>query len=360
MLHVQSGTFSNFVGCHYWNLNDENVDENSAIPLYTMDGRPNLFILESSLQMGPVGFPGRPALHEISSTVKVVEQEQLAIHEYQLHLDELEKDPTMEPRSDFNWNDVKFWSDFWKSRAFPDCKQMLPPAEVVEEKQFWWESHADLEDTPLRLVMERMDEIHSVAMTLDAVGIFSGRSLDYSEFVRDELSKKSAFQYLPLHGNFSDSFFINFAKFFDSSASYATIFPFESKGEISRFSASALIGVQTHLFCQDTISRLNPGLVQPEFSLEDIPGGFRKHLTLPIPFPQDLFPGQNVHAAVHACKSGRRKFFLQAGKALENYRVGGKLKGGVVEFDDWKALEEVIAEAADEDSGAVDDEEDSG
>ena len=359
MLHVQSGTFSNFVGCHYWNLNDENVDENSAKPLYTSDGRPNLFILESSLEMGPVGFPGRPVLHEISDTVKLVEKEKLALHEYQLHLEELETDATMEPRANFNWDTVRFWSDYWKSRAFPDCMQILPPAETVEERQFWWETSADLEDTPLRLVMERMDEVRSVAMTLDCVGNLSGRSLGYSEFVRDELSKKSAFQFLPIHGNFSNSFFINFAKFFDSNASYATIFPFDSKEEISRFSASALIGLQTHLYCQDTISRLEPGLVTPEFSLEDLPGGFRKSLTLPIPFPPDLFPGQNVHAAVHAKPSGRRKFLLQAGKALEDFRIAGKLKPGNIEFDDWKALEEVLAEAADEEAGAADDEEDS-
>jgi len=371
MLHVQSGTFSNYVGAHYWNICDESCDENSAGPLYTFDGRPNLFFLESSLQMGPVGFPGRPNLAEVGPGVHVVEQEQLAVHEYQIHLSEIERDPTKEPRQDFDWESVRFWSDFWKTRAFPDCKQILPPSENLE-KFFWWESTVDLEDSQLRLAMERMDSIKAVSMTLDTAGGFAGASLGYAELISDELSRKSVVEFLPSEKQIDDNFLVNFAKFYDSTASFATIFPLEATEEISRFSSSAIFGAQVYTICSDHISRLNPGLAHTEFSWGKpltVDGGeiFKKNFSVPIPFPQNVIrePGYpdvtnfQVEAAVFDHHKERRNLLLKACKALENFKISGKLrKTEILEVDDWAALEEALAEAADEDKGAAEDESD--
>ena len=380
MFHAQCGTFANYLGSHYWNLVDDNFIESDESSF--SEGKPNLFILESSLALGPTGFEGFGGMEagnhtefNINENVEIRNEEKEARHEYQKYLEDLESGLiTNSSNATFDWDSsVRYWCDFWKARPFPDCMQILPPAADLRAS-FWWENSVDVDftESSIRKSIERMDTIHASVNSCDLLEGFAPYYLKLLEFIRDEFPKKSILTYLPCENKPSDSFYINFSKVFEVCESFSTILVADAQNtynscikanncpddnhHLTKFTSSAALGAQLQVLWDTKNARkLDPGLIHTEMVLtrtNDIQReglSFQRELNVPTPFPQRLLrnSGENVeqmHANVqvftrHTEKSRTLK---ECSKAMEVFRKSELRKNDILELDEWLATEELI------------------
>ena len=361
MLTLQSGTLSNFVGSHFWNLVDEN-DESSE--LFT-DDQHNLFYVESTLEMGPLGFEEVHPEEIESSTqnIKIMQQEKVELHEYQKHLLELELNPHLPSRDNFNWEtSVRFWCDFWKSKEFPKSRLLLPPSHDLSSR-YWFETERndfDFAESPLRTVLERMDVVHSITSVSDLADGFSDSSIELAEFIQDELPKKKQLVFLPFKTDALLSvksrdhphFFLNFVKLFDLCHEKSTI-AIQAAPEATPFARSAFLGAS--LYNLTKVLELPVTLMQISGNFEESEG-IKQHIQIPIPFPsQGKYSGDFV---VKEEEGGAKEILIQAEKEMKRFRVSGELrKFPQIEIDDWLGLEENIQETRENLWPTVDEEE---
>ena len=398
MLHIQSGSFANFIGAHYWNIADENstaaeISEDSfdsmrhTVPIpvaasravYTEDWKPNLFLIESSLALGPSGFQGvggmDPSEHAVHhSRVDIFRQETDLKHEYQAMLEQAELEPSLHRLDET----VKYWADFWKAKSFPDCRAILPPSADLSH-QYWWEESFPFEagESDLRKALERIDSVRDITNILNVHGGFASYSNEIMEFISEELANKHVFTMVSTEGKPTEPELVNFARLFDIGAEFSG-FVFSNASDlahrfirqhghdrpITRFTSSAPLAVELHGLLDSRTTRALPvGLWAVDVEICDMKNvkedrvGVSTDLRVPLPFPQHILRSAgapdvadlSVNQSVKTRDETIRQTFLDIKSALKAFRVSGGVKGNdKVELDDWLAVEESFEAAAED------------
>ncbi|XP_017781412.1 PREDICTED: protein misato [Nicrophorus vespilloides] len=230
ILTLQFGHYSNFVGSHWWNVQElgfeynTNTDNPSEInhDVFYREGQTNkrevtytprllLTDLKGSLKSLPQqGYlydpPVDPNKFETCwhSEVAIEEEEKIAKNEYQKEIDN-----PAEPKIEYNLEDsVDVWSDFLYARFHPRTVNVIneyqheseeTPFNIFPVGQKLWETDYFKEDyaDKIRSNVEECDNFQGFQILLDANDAFGGLAMSCMEYICDEYENKSIFA-LPL------------------------------------------------------------------------------------------------------------------------------------------------------------------
>jgi Misato Segment II tubulin-like domain len=351
MLNVQVGTGSNFVGSHFWNLQDENFDEESHSDRFYCETGPNLFYVESSLEMGPIA-----EIEEIEETQEKIVQDVVELHEYRKFL--LGNGEGFRQPSEFQFEKtVRYWADFWQTPVFPRDRFLFPPNTQFTSSYFFEQPSLDLSDSLIRVVMERMDSLKEFSLNAQVENGYGNSTLSITEYLNDELDKKSHILFLNSWDMTSEIFHVNFAKLYEMSVEKASIVVNEfEKTRETLFEKSAISG--SHLYSLVSKKRDLPvGLLHAEFALEgapvieeagkqsrDIHSSFKDTFKVPMAFPSDYGSSHSHICTIHTKDAKKSEFIESVLKSVKNFRSLKIKEFGSQEIDDYIAIEELLKE----------------
>ncbi|KAH7886241.1 Misato segment II tubulin-like domain-containing protein [Phlebopus sp. FC_14] len=239
IIYIQAGSFSNYIGTHFWNTQESYFTYDEGEPsiadhgISFMEGRdpynnptlcPRLLAFDHKSNFGTLAKASYTEEHlgpHAPWEGPVVREEQARIPESEYHAlldregDELD-DEGMGVRPDVR---IRYWSDF--SRVFFDPKsiQAVPDASGIIEGDWRtnresfqrYDEDTELMDSSLRLLIENCDNFQGMQMTHD-MPTFGGFSHELLTSFRDEHPKATIMSFaglsdlMPSNVDLGDSF----------------------------------------------------------------------------------------------------------------------------------------------------------
>jgi hypothetical protein len=187
---IQVGTYSNWVGSHYWSATENLADLPSATirSLYneTPHGefRPRLFVVDSKESIGP--YPTISAEEPKGQfTVHRIDQQEVGKHPLR---ESILYGTTLGPVDFASFN---YWTDFWENPRLPEFSLYSSESRNETQNKFWFEAKSiDWDETAIRRLIEATDDpIDEVRMMSDINTTFLSDSTSLMEYMRNCYSK---------------------------------------------------------------------------------------------------------------------------------------------------------------------------
>ncbi|EGO28775.1 hypothetical protein SERLADRAFT_434675 [Serpula lacrymans var. lacrymans S7.9] len=224
IIHIQAGTFANYVGTHFWNTQESYFtyyEDEDPIVRHDISFReglihneptlcPRLLLFDRKVNFGSLAKTNRLADENgedeegsilwDGNTVEY-KQEPVSKSEYHTHLEEMSEDTTEDAVGETTDASIRYWSDFNRVFFSPRTVQMLPDVADWETTTGDWsvgqetfrrfDEENGLMEESLRLFIEECDNFQGLQVIQDTstFGSFIGSML--SSF-RDEYPKNQA------------------------------------------------------------------------------------------------------------------------------------------------------------------------
>ncbi|EKM75095.1 hypothetical protein AGABI1DRAFT_64922, partial [Agaricus bisporus var. burnettii JB137-S8] len=228
ILYLQLGDYSNHVGTHFWNMQDEyrSLDMNeqddvdttiSFTERYNLDGSytlyPRVIIFDQRENFGTLAQSNAlGATSEIQPSPGLWHNQ---ITKSTYHMQMEEEDPSDPPHmaGATNVQNIRYWSDYSHVYYLPRSIQRVPnvlhwenPGEDWKQSQNQFHRYNednDLMDTSIRLFLEESDNIQGIQLTND-VSNFGGFSAALLTKMTDEFMKTPVLAFPILSTNMTD------------------------------------------------------------------------------------------------------------------------------------------------------------